>query len=99
MQQMAAPTSIAAAFLQLCLPLQIDYSGLTGGSSPRVDVVEIVKGSSALEGTLTLAYRGGFTQDLAFDAAEDEIKAALEAVDTVSTVSVSKINVGAGFEW
>ena len=64
-----------------------------------MDVVEVVKGVSALQGTVTLAYRGGFTEDLAFDASEDEIEAALEAVDTVSTVSVSKYNMGAGFEW
>lgn len=64
-----------------------------------MDVVEVVKGVSALEGTVTLAYRGGFSADLAFDASEDEVKAALEAVDTVSTVSVSKYNVGPGIEW
>lgn len=76
---------------------QIVAFSLVGTS--RVDVVEVVKGLSPLEGTVTLAYMGGFSQDLAFDASEDDIKAALEAVDTVSTVSVSKINVGTGFEW
>lgn len=82
------------------MPLQIiDATGLTGGSSRTVDVVEVVKGVSPLEGTVTLAYRGGFSQDLSFDASEDEVKAALEAVDTVSTVSVNKFNVGTGFEW
>ena len=82
-----------------CLvPLQIDTTGLTG-TSPRVDVVEVVKGVSALEGTVTLAYRGGFSEDIAFDASDEEIQAALEAVDTVSMVSVSKYNVGTGFEW
>lgn len=72
-------------------------SSLTGPS--RVDVVEVVKGVSSLMGTVTLAYMGGFSQDLAFDASEEEVKAALEAIDTVSTVSVSKFNVGTGFEW
>lgn len=28
-----------------------------------------------------------------------QVKAALEALDTVSTVSVSKFNIGTGFEW
>ncbi|CAM9800578.1 unnamed protein product [Ectocarpus sp. 6 AP-2014] len=69
------------------------------GNSPRVDIVEVVKGVSPLEGTVTLAYREGFSQDLAFDASEEEIKATLEALDTISTVSVSKYDIGAGFEW
>lgn len=43
------------------------------GTSPRVDLVEVVKGVSPLEGTVTLAYREMFTQDLAFDASEDEV--------------------------
>lgn len=80
------------------VPFQIDTTSLAG-SSARVDVVEVVKGTSGLDGTVTLAYRGGFSEDLAFDASEAEIKAALEAVDTVSTVSVSKYNMGSGFEW
>lgn len=86
------------SFLPSLVPLQIDGQLLVG-TSPRVDVVEVVKGVSPLEGTVTLAYRGGFSQDLAFDASEDDIKAALEAIDTVSTVSVSNVNVGTGFEW
>lgn len=78
--------------------LQVNASELDG-NSPRVDVVEVVKGVSPLNGTVTLAYREGFSQDLAFDASEEEIKAAFEALDTVSTVSVRKYNAGTGFEW
>lgn len=50
---------------------QVDVSDLTG-NSPRVDVVEVVKGVSPLEGMVTLSYRDGFTQDIAFDASEEE---------------------------
>lgn len=51
----------------------MDASNL-GGNSPRVDVVEVVKGSSPLEGTLTLSYRDSITEDIAFDASEDEVR-------------------------
>lgn len=36
-------------------------------------MVEVVKGVSPLEGTVTLSYRDGFTQDLAFDASNEEV--------------------------
>lgn len=35
--------------------------------------MEVVKGVSPLEGTVTLAYREGFAQDLAFDASKEEV--------------------------
>lgn len=44
------------------------------GNSPRVDVVEIVKGVSPLEGTVSLSYREGFAADLGFDASSDEAR-------------------------
>lgn len=56
--------------------IQVDTSNLAG-ASPRVDVVEVVKGVSPLEGTLTLSYRGSFTKDLAFDASQDEVSESL----------------------
>lgn len=45
-----------------------------GGNSPRVDVVEVTKGASPLDGTITLSYRDSFTEDVAFDASEDEVR-------------------------
>lgn len=53
------------------LEFQVDTSNLDG-FHPRVDVVEVVKGVTPLEGTVTLSYRGAYTPDLAFDAPKEE---------------------------
>ena len=50
----------------------MDVSDLSG-TNVRVDVVEVVKGVSPLEGTVTLSYRGAYTDDLAFDASMEEV--------------------------
>lgn len=70
---LALRPSCSCSLPALTRVLQVDASELTG-NSPRVDVVEIMKGVSPLEGTVSLSYREGFTADLAFDASSDEAR-------------------------
>lgn len=50
----------------------MDVSDLAG-SNPRVDVVEVAKGVTPLEGTVTLSYRDAYTENLAFDSSKEEV--------------------------
>lgn len=63
--------------------VQVDVSGLSGNNA-RVDVVEVVKGVSPLEGTVTLSYRDAYTDDLAFDASKEEVRSFQMDVDVVN---------------
>lgn len=63
--------------------MQVDVTEL-GGNSPRVDVVEVTKGVSPLEGTVSLSYRDSFTQDLAFDASSEEVSRSMRRVLIIS---------------
>jgi len=78
--------------------LQVSSSHLTG-SSPRVDVVEVIKGHSPLSGTFTLSYLGEYTNDLYFDASAEIMKETLEDLPSIYEVDVHRDDLGNGYRW
>ncbi|CAM9130727.1 unnamed protein product, partial [Phaeothamnion confervicola] len=70
-----------------------------GDGTCRVDVMEVLKGSSPLAGTFTLSYMGEFSSDVAFDASAGEFAAAVNAVTGLGGVSVTREDIGTGFRW
>ena len=57
-------------------------------------------GSTPLSGTFTLEYDGEETADLPADSTASAVKAALETLDTVGTVEVTRAtDPAAGYTW
>jgi hypothetical protein len=68
------------------------------GGSP-VYVTEEQKGSLSATGTFVLSYRGQYTDDLPAGASVAEVTQALEALSTLTAVSVSRVEIGVGYTW
>jgi hypothetical protein len=78
--------------------LVVQTNGLTG-KQPYVDVNEVTKGSSPLGGTFVLSYGSDFTDDIDFDASNETVKAALEALASIDEVNVRREDLGTGHRW
>ncbi len=65
--------------------LRVDTSGLTGKGA-YVDVNEVTKGWSPLGGTFVISYGADYTDDIDFDASNETVKAALEALASIDQV-------------
>ena len=80
--------------------LEIDEAGLSGcGSGPCSDVVETRQGFSPLGGTFVVSFLDEYTDNLDFDASEDEVKFELEKLSTVGKVDVMREDLGNGHRW
>ncbi|KAH8074000.1 hypothetical protein JL721_2556 [Aureococcus anophagefferens] len=54
-----------------------------GNHKLQLDFNVRVKGDSGLAGTYTVAYEGSYSADIAFEASAEDVKAALEDLDTI----------------
>ena len=79
--------------------LQIDSSALAGCSGDCHDVVETIQGFSPLGGTFVVSFLDEYTDNLDFDATEDEMKFELEKLSTVGKVDVMREDLGNGHRW
>lgn len=70
--------------------LSADNSGLLG-SDARAWVSENVTGSDPIRGSFTLAYEGRETAPISYNASAQDLEAALEALETVGDVAVSRL--------
>ena len=71
----------------------------TGPSPAQAAVNEEVQGESPLGGFFLVEYRGSWTDNIRYDATAAEMKAHLEAMDTIGTVNVERLDNGNGHEW
>lgn len=70
----------------------VDESDLTAVDSSidsNVTISRVLAGTSELSGTFTLSFRGTETAPIKTDASAEDVKIALEDLDTISVVSVS----------
>jgi len=82
--------------------LLVNTNGLTslsGSKSAYVDVNEVTKGVSPLGGTFVISYGSDFTNDIDFDASNETVKAALEALPSIDEVNVRREELGTGHRW
>jgi len=82
--------------------LLVNGAGLTDsatGGSGYVDVNEATKGSSPLGGTFVLSFGADYTDDIDFDASNETVKAALEALPSIDQVNVRREDLGTGHRW
>ncbi len=63
-------------------------------SSPIIAESQLLSVSASEDGTFSLSYRGRETPDIDVGASGAEVKAALESLDVIGTVSINEISVG-----
>ncbi|GLE03444.1 hypothetical protein PINS_up012346 [Pythium insidiosum] len=80
--------------------LALQASALTG-SGATVVLATPTPGNVIAGGTFTLAFRGATTQDIPCDATDAQLQQALQALDTLDAVTVSRSGPDAqrGFAW
>ena len=69
------------------------------GLNAAIGVTEIKKGYAPLGGTFILNYKGETTDNIAFAASALEVKTRIEALSTVGTVDVQRVDLGNGHRW
>lgn len=69
------------------------------GSNPVLKVTTMVHGVAPLSGTFRLGYAGSMSRPIDHDASSDDLKSALEELDTIAQVAVTRLRNGYGFDW
>jgi hypothetical protein len=67
--------------------------------SNSADISQVIQGDSTLVGSIVLSYEGEYTDDIPFDATPKEVKAKLEALDSVNEVDVKRADIFTGYQW
>lgn len=82
------------------IPQLVPYtSDNWAGTNPVLKVTTMVHGVAPLSGTFRVGFRGTMSPPLEHDLSPDDMKAALEQLDTIGQVSVTRFPNGFGFDW
>lgn len=79
--------------------LSVQTSDNWAGTNPVLKVVALRNGVEPLAGTFRVGYRGSMTPPLVSDISETDMKLALEALDTIAEVDVTRFANGYGHDW
>ncbi|CAM9326506.1 unnamed protein product, partial [Hapterophycus canaliculatus] len=69
------------------------------GTNPVIDIEEVTPGLQPISGSFRLRYDRENTPPLAHDASAEEVEAALESIQEIGDVTVSKVLNGYGHNW
>ena len=88
----ADPWKFMVTFLEPIGPLPLLQSN-------NADVSQVIQGESTLSGSFVLSYEGEYTDDIMFDASARDVKAKLEALDSINEVEVKRADKYTGYQW
>ena len=88
----ADPWKFLVTFLEPIGPLPLLESN-------GADISQVIQGESTLSGSIVLSYDGEYTDDILFDASAREVKAKLEALETIKEVDVKRGDRFTGYQW
>ena len=79
--------------------LQVEPGENWAGENPTLDVHHTTRGLHPMSGTFRLSFDGERTEPLPWNAEENDVKIALEGLQGISTVDVTRYTNAQGFNW